>query len=374
MIGLVSHGPAAPVGRRTGRPGGDAAPEEAPADFAALLAQVAGVAASADVAPADAPATPAAVDGPATGGTIPTTTAPDAGAPPLPLPPTEVTAPEGTVAPEDGTAPPAPTTADPGPPPGPDAAVAPPTLPAGAPHGLQRRLEAPGAEHRSTAAPIVPPGHARRAADEAPAEPVPPATDEALTGAPAAPATPAVPHDDRPAEPAGPADPADPALPAVAADGRLHRPEAPGAAAPTAPPPVAGPVHEQVAVRLRDLRLDDGADQSLTIDLHPAELGAVTVDLRMSDGTVHVTVRAEEPAAARLLEHHLDDLGTALDAGGLEVGELRMAPPEPPAPPPSTPGERDVLDRRRHRPDDDRPADPRPDRHDGVDLAFDALL
>jgi flagellar hook-length control protein FliK len=369
VIGLVSHTTSA---RRAGRPEGDAAAaDEAPTDFAALLAQVTGAVTPVEATPAGATAAPAGIGGTSTTATPPAPTPPEADVPAA-APIDGGTGPATDPGTDPATTPPIgelDTAAEPGEP-------GPPTLPADAPHGLRRRLDAPGAEHRSSAAPIVPPRHARRAADDAPAdEPsAPPVTDgppSAEPAEPAAPATPALPQDDAPAEPATPADPA---LPAVAAEGRLHRPEAPGATSPAAPAPPTGPVHEQVAVRLRDLQLDHGAEQSLTIDLHPAELGAVTVDLRMSEGTVHVTVRAEEPAAARLLEHHLDDLGTALDAGGLEVGELRMAPPEPPAPPPSTPGERDVLDRRRHRPDDDRPADPRPDRHDGPDLAFDALL
>jgi flagellar hook-length control protein FliK len=100
----------------------------------------------------------------------------------------------------------------------------------------------------------------------------------------------------------------------------------------------------------------------------------------MTDGTVHVTVRAEQTTAARLLEQHLDDLGAALDAGGLEVGDVRVAPAADGwTTPARSPGERDLLDRpaqQRSRDHDDPDEDAAHRRSTGAEdhLPFDALL
>lgn len=175
----------------------------------------------------------------------------------------------------------------------------------------------------------------------------------------------------------GPA-PAPPVVAPTAAP--LHR-AAPATTAPAAPAPPAAPaavpVHEQVATKVRSLRLDDDGPQSVTVDLHPAELGAVRVAVTVDRGTVHVALQAEHRATAALLHHHLDDLAHVLDASGLQVGDVAADVVETWTPPPAADhGERHGLDQRPTSRHPERDAhEPRGRRaHPDPALAFDALL
>jgi hypothetical protein len=86
--------------------------------------------------------------------------------------------------------------------------------------------------------------------------------------------------------------------------------------------PVELPVEAQVAAKVRQLRLDEDGRHEVTLDLHPAELGSVGVDVVVDGGTVHVALRAEQAPAAELLRSSLDELRQLLTDAGLDVGDL----------------------------------------------------
>ncbi len=103
-------------------------------------------------------------------------------------------------------------------------------------------------------------------------------------------------------------------------------------AAPSAPSPPGSPATPvvveapafQVAAALRNVRLDEDGRHELSFDLHPAELGAVSVDVVVDGGRVNVVLRAEQPAAVDLLRSELDQLRQLLADGGLDVGDLSL--------------------------------------------------
>ena len=73
--------------------------------------------------------------------------------------------------------------------------------------------------------------------------------------------------------------------------------------------------------------LEDGS-QRLEIRLTPANLGTVTVEFTQSpEGTLHVVLRAENPEAAKLLDHHAGALGLLLQDNS--QAEVRVEVPQP---------------------------------------------
>ena len=73
--------------------------------------------------------------------------------------------------------------------------------------------------------------------------------------------------------------------------------------------------------------LEDGS-QRLEIRLTPANLGTVTVEFTQSpEGTLHVVLRAENPEAAKLLDHHAGALGLLLQDSS--QAEVRVEVPQP---------------------------------------------
>lgn len=62
--------------------------------------------------------------------------------------------------------------------------------------------------------------------------------------------------------------------------------------------------------------------QRLTLQLNPAELGAVTVVLSVHQGEVKAAIRAENQESADILRAQLADLKASLEAEGLKVKEL----------------------------------------------------
>jgi flagellar hook-length control protein FliK len=170
--------------------------------------------------------------------------------------------------------------------------------------------------------PAVPAQPASSAArDERPAPPsgtIPaqPAVPAAGGGAaqPAVPATPAadrVDADVRPVNVAGVAPTAGPSRPTAV--------EAPAPVAVPAPPADA---HVQIARVVRPLRLGNDGAYELALDLTPAELGRVRIDVELRGATISLNLRADNPATRELLQTSLGQLRSELEAAGLHAGNL----------------------------------------------------
>jgi flagellar hook-length control protein FliK len=65
----------------------------------------------------------------------------------------------------------------------------------------------------------------------------------------------------------------------------------------------------------------------LTLELRPAELGAVRLEVTLDDGVLSVRVHADDPASRRLLAQSLGDLRHALADAGISAGSLDVGDP-----------------------------------------------
>jgi flagellar hook-length control protein FliK len=82
---------------------------------------------------------------------------------------------------------------------------------------------------------------------------------------------------------------------------------------------------EQAAQIVRSMRLQwRGATGEATLRLQPDHLGQVFVSVRVENGTVSATVRAETPAAQQWIQQHQQQLRDALDAQGLRVAQFHV--------------------------------------------------
>ena len=70
-------------------------------------------------------------------------------------------------------------------------------------------------------------------------------------------------------------------------------------------------------------RLADGT-HNVVLELHPAELGAVRVELSLDRGIVHLGLRAEVEGTGELLRAALPELRSQLDAAGLTSGRVSV--------------------------------------------------
>ncbi len=123
--------------------------------------------------------------------------------------------------------------------------------------------------------------------------------------------------------------------PAAEVAARVDAPAGPGAPTPTAPtspapvvtsappPPVAQQLVEHVSP------LVDGPDgtHELTIELRPATLGRVQLEITLEDGLLHVRVQADDPSSRRLLAQSLGELRAALTDAGIRAGNLDIDNP-----------------------------------------------
>jgi flagellar hook-length control protein FliK len=81
---------------------------------------------------------------------------------------------------------------------------------------------------------------------------------------------------------------------------------------------------EQVVRAVAPLRrLADGT-HNVVLELHPAELGAVRVELSLDRGVVHLGLRAEVEGTSQLLRDALPELRSQLDAAGLTSGRVSV--------------------------------------------------
>jgi hypothetical protein len=89
--------------------------------------------------------------------------------------------------------------------------------------------------------------------------------------------------------------------------------------------PTPAPVPEQLVDVVAPLRDRGDGSYRLAVDVHPGELGRVRLDVQVEAGTVHISLRAEQPSTARLLEGSLDQLRQALESSGVATGQLSLS-------------------------------------------------
>lgn len=112
--------------------------------------------------------------------------------------------------------------------------------------------------------------------------------------------------------------------------GRIEAgPRQPQSLAPTTspghPPSAAPMAHTQLVDAVAPLRHRGDGSYDLTLELHPAELGAVRVRAVFENGTIQLHLQADHPATRDLLQGSLAGLRTALDDAGLSTGQLSVA-------------------------------------------------
>lgn len=98
-------------------------------------------------------------------------------------------------------------------------------------------------------------------------------------------------------------------------------------AAGTTPPVAPAAVAQQLVEHVSPLVQGPDGTHDLTIELRPATLGLVRLEVTLEDGTLHVRVHAEDPASRRLLAQSLTDLRTALTDAGIDAGRLDVGDP-----------------------------------------------
>jgi flagellar hook-length control protein FliK len=75
---------------------------------------------------------------------------------------------------------------------------------------------------------------------------------------------------------------------------------------------------------LAPLRLRHDGTAKLALSLRPEELGRVDVELRFERGTMHLILRAEQPATANLLRDTIEDLRGQLQDHGISTGDMSV--------------------------------------------------
>ena len=101
------------------------------------------------------------------------------------------------------------------------------------------------------------------------------------------------------------------------ASGPSATPTTQTAAQPAATPPMPAPLHSQVAGTLLELRARGDGTHRVLLELHPADLGQVTVEVRMHAGTVSIDLGSTNPEARHSLTSALPQLRAELAGAGL---------------------------------------------------------
>ena len=65
--------------------------------------------------------------------------------------------------------------------------------------------------------------------------------------------------------------------------------------------------------------------RSATVQLAPADLGRLSIKLRVLDGRVHAEVRAESAETLSILERHIPELQASLASSGLEAESFDLS-------------------------------------------------
>lgn len=152
------------------------------------------------------------------------------------------------------------------------------------------------------------------------------AEDAAPTRSPAAPTTAQVSADAAPA--ADPGAHADAAMPTTAMPTTAPAPATTGTAAASTPAPATpAPLAQQLVEHVTPLAGGPDGTHELTIELRPASLGRVQLEVTLQDGVLHVLVQADDPGSRRLLAQSLTDLRAALTEAGVTAGQLDVGDP-----------------------------------------------
>lgn len=83
-------------------------------------------------------------------------------------------------------------------------------------------------------------------------------------------------------------------------------------------------VHTQLVEAVEPLRHRADGSYDITLELHPAELGAVRVRAVLENGTIQLHIQAERATTQDMLQNSLANLRTALDDAGLNTGQLSV--------------------------------------------------
>lgn len=87
----------------------------------------------------------------------------------------------------------------------------------------------------------------------------------------------------------------------------------------------APPENERAAEVMRQFRMQlNPGMKSALIELAPAELGRIRIELKLDGGKLRAIVRAEKPEALAALEAHLPELRSALEQQGLVADDLDL--------------------------------------------------
>lgn len=103
---------------------------------------------------------------------------------------------------------------------------------------------------------------------------------------------------------------------------------APQQAQPQQPYP-SGLVSQQVVQVLVPLRTAKDGDYTLSLQLHPAELGAVTVRVEVQQGVLSVQMSADHAHGHDALSQSVADLRTQLQASGVRTGDIAVIAAKP---------------------------------------------
>lgn len=94
----------------------------------------------------------------------------------------------------------------------------------------------------------------------------------------------------------------------------------------------AGMLPQQIVQVVAPLRSAKDGDYTLSLQLHPADLGAVTVRVEVQQGVLSVHLSAEHAHGHEALSQSLADLRTQLQSSGVRTGDIVVAARPSPAP------------------------------------------
>jgi flagellar hook-length control protein FliK len=104
------------------------------------------------------------------------------------------------------------------------------------------------------------------------------------------------------------------------------------AAQPPATSPAAQQLPDQVVRLLTPLRVAADGDYTMSLQLHPAELGDVAVQVAVRGGVLSVVLQADDAAGHHALQAAMPDLHHQLRGDGMHVGDISLLPVPSPAP------------------------------------------